>query len=197
MKILTFSDLHTPCIETISNIDFNNLNYDICFTLGDINFETLRVIQNSVKCSIYAVLGNHDEPDILAGLDIKSIDRKKIEVADFSFVGLSGSSRYKLDNKSMLTQKESIQVCKELKPANILISHDCAFGLYGLKSDNTHCGLKGISKYIKKYKPWLNIHGHYHQNKTIKCWNTTDICIYGCAIITLNANHSFEIRSIF
>ena len=97
----------------------------------------------------------------------------------------------------MLTQTESIQICKELEPADILISHDCAFGLYGSKSDNTHCGFKGISKYIKKYKPWLNIHGHYHQNKIIKCRNTTDICIYGCAIITLNYNYRFEIKHIF
>lgn len=197
MKILTFSDLHTPCIEAISNINFNNLNYDICFTLGDLDFETLKTIQNNVKCSIYAVLGNHDEYNLLSDLNIQSIDRKKINVAGISFVGLSGSSRYKLDNKSMLTQKESIQVCKELEPADILISHDCAFGLYGSKSDNTHCGLKGISKYIKKYKPWLNIHGHYHQNKIIKCRNTTDICIYGCAIITLNYNYRFEIKHIF
>lgn len=83
MKILTFSDLHTPCIEAISNIDFNNLNYDICFTLGDIDFETLKTIQNNVKCSIYAVLGNHDEYNLLSDLNIQSIDRKRLMLLAF------------------------------------------------------------------------------------------------------------------
>lgn len=198
MKILLFANLHTPCVDKILSTDFSAYQYDICFTLGDIFFETLSVIQNCVKCSIYAVLGNHDEPNILANLDIKSIDRKRIELDGTSFAGLSGSSRYKSDNKPMLTQNESIKICKGIETADILISHDCAFGLYGSKSDKAHCGLKGISKYIKRNSPLFNIHGRYHRNEIRQYKHTLSICVYGCAILDINLKQHFvKIKNIF
>ena len=106
----------------------------------------------------------------------------------FSVTGISGSSRYKNDDKPMMTQKQSIYLCKCLQPADMLISHDSAYGLYGAKSDKAHCGLKGISKYIKKYKPAINLHGHHHQNVVQNYKNTTDICVYGCSMIRVNGD---------
>lgn len=197
MNILTFADLHTPYIEKIRSIDFNKYDYDICFTLGDINFETLSVIQDSVHSDIYAVLGNHDEPDILDELRIKNIDKTKIQFGGVSFVGLSGSSRYKVGNQLMLSQRESINICKKLEPADILISHDCAFGLNSQKSDKTHCGLKGISKYIKRNKPIMNIHGHHHENKSQFYKETIDICVFGCSVIKVYRNGISDITRIF
>lgn len=197
MRVLTFADLHTPCIDKIKNIDFQKENCDVCFTLGDINTETLKAIQNSVNCSIYTVLGNHDDFADLSELSIEYIDKRKVEMGGFSVVGLSGSSRYKEGNYPMLTQSESIRLSKKLPCANILVSHDSAYGLYGVKSDYAHCGLKGITRYIKKHKPLINIHGHHHENKVQFYKGTTDICVFGCSIIGIYKNGLSGITRVF
>lgn len=198
MKILVFADLHTPCIDIIQNIDFSCYRYDACFTLGDIDVSTLKAIKNTVNSEVYAVLGNHDVNGMLDELDVKHIDQNKIEIGGLSFVGLSGSSRFKDgDYYPMLSQSESVAISKKLPGADILISHDSAYGLYGSKSDHTHCGLKGISRYIKKNKPIINLHGHHHVN-TIKFYKgTTDICVYGCSLMDVNTNSVTEIIRIF
>ncbi len=197
MILLVFADLHTPCIDKIKSIDFSCYEYDACFTLGDIDVSTLKTIKNSVDCKVYAVLGNHDVNGMLSGLDIRHIDQIQIKIGSLSFVGLSGSSRYKEGDYPMLTQKESIEISKNLPCADILISHDGAYGLYGSKSDKIHCGLKGISRYVKRNKPFINLHGHHHINTTQFYKGTIDICVYGCSMIEIGLNGISDITRIF
>ena len=197
IRILVFADLHTPCIEKIRNTNFSEYNYDVCFTLGDINCQHLNAITECVNCSVYGVIGNHDEYGMLEQFGIMRLDSKEVIINGFSVTGLSGSSRYKIDDKPMLTQKESIALSKQLPPAEILVSHDSAYGLYGAKSDKTHCGLKGISKYIKKYKPIVNLHGHHHENCVKNRRYTTDICVFGCSVIEILGKGLMYVKRVF
>lgn len=83
----------------------------------------------------------------------------------------------------MFTQKEAMKLLEKCPKADILISHDSAYKLYASRKDLAHCGLKAITKYIKKNKPILNIHGHQHINSN-KMFNeyTRIICVYRAII---------------
>ncbi len=207
MKMIVFADLHTDCTDKIKSIDFSSYNADVCFTLGDINREHLRCIKDCVSVPVYGVLGNHDECGMLESCGIEELSDNPLEglgiIGDndrgkeYTAAGLSGSAKYKDSDYCMLTQQESLNICKNLIHANILISHDCAYGLYGDRSDLAHCGLKGISRYIRKHKPILCIHGHHHEN-TVKIYRKTiDICVFGCSVIGVGNGCLSEVIRVF
>ena len=109
------------------------------------------------------VLGNHDDQGALERCGIYNLDRKVTVINGVSIAGIGGSHRYKNGDYPMLTQKESIDIAEHCPKADILISHDAAFHVMK-RLDKAHCGLKGISEYISRNKPKLNICGHYHEN---------------------------------
>ncbi len=202
VKMIVFADLHTDCTDKIKSIDFSSYNADVCFTLGDIDYDQLCCIKKSVSVPIYGVGGNHDEIGMLAECGIIDAENAEINIADelgrsYMITGISGSSKYKDGNFCMLTQRQSLTICKKLIDADILISHDCAYGLYGDKYDAANCGLKGISKYIKTHNPIACIHGHNHENAVKIHKKTIDICVFGCSIISFVNGRLSEIIHIF
>ena len=62
--------------------------------------------------------------------------------------------------------------------ADILFSHDGPFNDY---KDDAHCGLKGITQYIKHNKPKTLIFGHLHKPNHFKLDDTNCYCIYQLA----------------
>lgn len=136
------------------------------------------------KEKIYGILGNHDEYGLLESRNIVNIHSKIINVNGVKILGFEGSSRYKTGNVPMYSQEESIKMLKECEMADILVSHDSPYQLYSKVNDKAHCGLKGITKYLKKNKVYLNIHGHHHINTDLKLSNGTNIIgVYRCAMI--------------
>ena len=192
LNILIFSDLHNHIDKEIDKI--KNIPYDYCFILGDISVYNLKMILKYIdKQKIYAVLGNHDDLELLDKFGIKNIHGTMINLNDIKIVGFSGSFKYKNSNTAMFNQKESIEIFKLLPAADILISHDTGYRLMNFK-DSAHQGFKGITKYIEKHKPKLNLFGHYHRNTDFKYKNTKCICIYQCAILDTT---DFSISHIF
>lgn len=183
MKILIITDCHHLLQEEAEKLA--NLEYDICFLLGDISGKYIDMILKYVpKNKIYGILGNHDEFGVLESREIQNIHRKLIEINGITFLGFEGSNRYKIGNFPMYTQKEAKKLLMSCPKADILLTHDSPYKLYSNGKDLVHCGLKAISKYIKKYKPIFNIHGHQHinSNKTLKN-KTNVICVYRASII--------------
>lgn len=182
ITILIIVDCHHLTQDEI--IKVKDLQYDVCFLLGDINSRYLDLILKYVPIDkIYGILGNHDEYGLLESKNIKNIHLKNIEINGINFLGFEGSNRYKKGNIPMYTQEESIELLKNCDKADVLISHDCPYELYSKSTDQAHCGLKGISEYLKKNRVYLNIHGHQHINSTRKLRKTNVIGIYRCAII--------------
>lgn len=190
MDILAFADLHHWSEEELL-LCLSDNNYDGCILLGDIDDEALTFIKTNIKSGIklFGVIGNHDDWDALKRNNIEDISGKTIDVNGIVFAGLSGSHRYNDEKRAMLTQKESIVAAKELPKADILISHDTAYSAMRY-SDAVHCGLKGISKYLKKHAPKLNLFGHYHSSALLSYRKTTLLCVYRCALITLDIDGS-------
>ena len=185
LKLLIIADCHHLKEDEIQKV--KKLEYDICILLGDINGNYLDMILKYVPNEkIYGILGNHDESGVLESRSIKNIHTKIITVKGIKILGFQGSSRYKTGEYPMFTQKESIDILKKCEPADILVSHDAPFELYCKSSDIAHCGLKGISKYLKKNKVFLNIHGHHHINTQLSINKTTNVIgVYRCAIVSI------------
>ena len=183
INILVIADCHHLKEEEIVKV--KNLQYDVCLLLGDISGNYLDMILNYVPIGkIYGILGNHDEYGLLESRNISNIHSKIIDVNGVKILGFEGSSRYKDGNIPMYSQKESIKILKKCGIADILVSHDSPYQLYSKANDKAHCGLKGITKYLKKNRIYLNIHGHHHINTHLKLNNGTNVIgVYRCAII--------------
>lgn len=183
INILVIADCHHLKEEEIEKV--KGLQYDVCLLLGDINGNYLDMILRYVPLEkIYGILGNHDEYGLLESRNIKNIHTKIIDINRVKILGFEGSSRYKTGNIPMYSQEESIKILKNCEKADILASHDSAYELYSKSNDRAHCGLKGITKYLKKNKVYLNLHGHHHINTKLKLKNETNIIgVYRCAII--------------
>lgn len=185
LKLLIIADCHHLKEDEIQKV--KNLEYDICILLGDINCNYLDMILKYVPNEkIYGILGNHDEFGVLESRNIINIHEKIINIKGIKILGFQGSSRYKTGEYPMFTQKESINILKKCEQADILVSHDAPFELYCKSNDMAHCGLKGITKYLKKNKVFLNIHGHHHINTQLSLNKVTNVIgVYRCAIISL------------
>lgn len=188
VKILAIADLHAWDRSELELI--KNLEFDCCCLLGDIPQAAIDEIRQLVHRQfkpIFGVLGNHDDQGALERCGIYNLDRKGTVINGVSIAGIGGSHRYKNGDYPMLTQKESIDIAEHCPKADILISHDAAFHVMK-RLDKAHCGLKGISKYISRNKPKLNICGHYHENIRRKYKGCEIICVYRCALVSYPSN---------
>lgn len=185
MKILCFADLHHrssnyfKCLSDISNKDF-----DIVISLGDNSYYDFLEIKNYINKNIYGILGNHDSFRTLEESEIINIHKKSILIKSFNISGYQGSCKYKKGYFPSSTQEESIEILNKMPKSDILISHEGPYLLYG--NELSHCGLQGITNYINKNKPLLNIHGHYHKNIKTEINNTTVVSVYG--IVRINTD---------
>lgn len=180
LTMLCIADLHSYDDKEIKAIQ--NMEYDVCFLLGDIPQKALSAIKKNVSKPLFGVCGNHDEWNSLTSEGIKDINCKTISIAGYTVAGFGGSNRYKNGDYPMWTQKESVEITKMIPKADILITHDSPYKFFG--NDEAHKGLKGISKYISNNKPKLNLCGHYHDKNLCGVYKKCKIqCIYGFNII--------------
>lgn len=178
--MLCIADLHSFDYEELAAIQ--NMKYDICLLLGDIPQNALYLIKNINQKPLFGVCGNHDEWNSLKNVGIMDIHCKAISFEGVTIAGLGGCHRYKNGDYPMLTHKESVNLMKQIPKADILISHDAPYNFFG--KDVAHQGLKGISKYISKNKPKLNLCGHYHDENLYGVYRKCKVqCVYRFQII--------------
>ena len=169
LKILIIADTHNCLMEEA----FVGYNADVCLLLGDLSDEDLYLIKHNItNMPIYGILGNHYGQKLYEKYNIENIHGKVIEINGVKIAGFSGSYKYKETDAALYTDKESLEIAANIPEADILISHDSPKYLYG-KDNPTHCGLKGITRYLEKNQIPLNIHGHYHRRQKTKLKNGT------------------------
>lgn len=154
--------------------------YDLCILLGDIHpYDLKQIVSLIPKEKILAVRGNHDSYDLYESVGIKEMSGRTFTYKGVTFAGIEGSFRYKDCNFPSFTQYESLYLFDKLKPADVLISHDCAFE--HSKNDAAHAGLAGITSYICNHAPSYHIHGHIHQSYIKEYSNgTIEKSVYLC-----------------
>lgn len=166
LKILTISDTHN-CLTSNNELvnylkSIKQSDYDVCLLLGDIGGIDIDIIKNIIPNEkLYGIVGNHDSKNALEVNNIKNINGQVIECKGVKIAGIMGSNRYKSGDYGMMTQKECLDLVRNMDAADILVSHDKAYVLD--RNDNVHDGLKGITEYIYKHHVPLHIHGHLHE----------------------------------
>ena len=184
-RILIVSDIHFPLNE--KEQEMLKENFDICLLLGDIPKDVLQSIDTNNKCKFYGIYGNHDTNDMYNDIkNLKYIHRHcVIEEDETSIIGISGSSKYKKSSSyCMFSQEEILDITKNMRKVDILISHDSPYQIHSTSKNKE--GFKGITEYIKKNKPKLHLYGHHHITKAYMIDETLCICNYRLGIIEKN-----------
>jgi len=176
IKLLIISDTHgllsykEDYQEKLKMIN----DYDLCCALGDISYSDYEIILKYIpKEKIVALLGNHDDFDVLKHFDICDLNGKVVTVNGIRIAGIQGSFKYKDEKFPSFTHEESVEFLNEMEEVDILLSHAGPFLEYN--NDPVHSGLKGITEYLyKKHVPY-NIHGHNHKNEDTLLKNGTKV----------------------
>ena len=174
IKLLIITDTHDLLFlkkeeqEKLKNIK----DYDLCCTLGDISYKDYEIILKYIpKEKIVALLGNHDEFDVLEKYGLNDLNGKVVTINGIRIGGIQGSFKYKLERFPSFTHEESSEFLEKMEEVDILLSHTGPF--LGDNSNPVHSGLKGITEYLYKNKVPFNIHGHNHINEEITLKNGT------------------------
>lgn len=188
LTLLCISDLHSYDDEEFNVI--KNTEYDACVLLGDIPMTALRVIKKINARPLFGICGNHDDWNSLNAVGIKDIHCKAVSINGYTIAGFGGSHRYKNGDYALMTQKESVSLSKLIPKADILISHDSPYKLFG--KDTAHQGLKGISAYISKNKPKINLCGHYHDKSLKSIYRKCEVqCVFRFSVIQVKKGNLY------
>jgi Icc-related predicted phosphoesterase len=184
MKFLILADFHHYTDEDYAALKNAILSFDekvFCIGLGDIPYQVFEDIRNiSYTIPMFGVYGNHDER--FNKSIFEDMDGLVFGTGNFTFAGIGGSHAYK-SGEFMLTQEQSLKIAKSTPKADILFTHDCAFGaLPSNHNDPAHCGLKGIAWYLKTHKPVYHFHGHLHKLREYRFQKTNCVCVYRAII---------------
>lgn len=159
--------------------------FDLCVLLGDIHpYDMPHICDCINKENIVAVKGNHDSFDIYSKWGICDISGKTFDYNGVRFAGIEGSFRYKNENFPSFTQYDSLNHLKYVGPADILISHDCAFK--GAGTNATHVGLIGTTYFLFQNQVQWHLHGHLHRSYQREYQNgTKEKCVFKCEYLEL------------
>ena len=185
MKLLCITDTHGQ----LSDDWYHGEEYDLCVLLGDHSLgDVEKVLRYIPKEKIRAIYGNHDVP--VCGrtpITYFGLTELKYEVIDgVRLLGVSGSLRYKKGYQIFWEQDECSEYMEKQPEADVLLTHDLAFGerdltidgetirnKYDLHHETAHVGLKGFKEYLTKYPNCKHIHGHVH--KSYEVGNTRSV----------------------
>ena len=176
INLLVIADTHGLLYYQKESIEFlrNATGYDLCCALGDITYDDYEIILKYIpKEKIVALLGNHDDMDILKHYGLEDLNGKIITIRGIRIGGIHGSYRYKTKDFPSFTHAESIEFLNKMQEVDILLSHAGPF--VNDDFDPIHKGLKGITEYLYKNRVPYNIHGHNHRNEDSFLKNGTKV----------------------
>ena len=176
IKLLVITDTHDFLQYEEYQEKLHDLGeYDLCCALGDISYRDYEIILRYVpKEKIVALLGNHDDFEVLNHFGLNDLNGKIITINGIRIGGIQGSYRYKTKNFPSFTHEESIKFLNQMDEVDILLSHDGPFQNYS-NSNLVHIGLKGITEYLYKNRVPYNIHGHNHVSQDSCLKNGTKV----------------------
>lgn len=185
MKILCIADTHGQLDDNW----YSGEEYDLCIMLGDHSLgDTEKILRYIPKEKIRAIYGNHDVP--ISGktpITYFGLTELKNEVFNgVRLLGVGGSLRYKKGYQVFWEQDECSEHMAKQPEADVLITHDLAYGernrllwpdsenirgravtigyRYDISDHPAHIGLKGFAEYLAKYPDCRHIHGHIHRS---------------------------------
>jgi uncharacterized protein len=188
MKILAIAD--RPPKEKIKTILANNPDIEIICTLGDLDYFSLRELQEINTIPKIGVYGNHCSGNYFDDLGIKNMHLTTFEHNGVVFGGFEGSVRYKNDRYAkMYTQEEASELLKDFPAVDVMLVHAPPYGVNDEPEETAHQGFKALCVYLEKQNPKYLLHGHTYPKDSelvTKYQQTEIIYIYADKIVNLS-----------
>ncbi|PXY19875.1 metallophosphoesterase [Prauserella sp. PE36] len=168
--------LWTDCVRSLS--------VDLVLGAGDLPFDYLEHLADTLEKPLVFVPGNHD-PDLTGftryrGLVLRAgfparwpgpcggvnADGRVVEVAGLRIAGLGGSIRYN-EGPNQWTQRQQARRARRLvrsargKAVDVLLTHSPPRGV-GDREDRAHHGFDCLHRTVERLRPRWLLHGHIH-----------------------------------
>ncbi|MCQ2611148.1 MAG: metallophosphoesterase family protein [Treponema sp.] len=224
MKLLLLSDIHGN-LENLDKLDSEFSSSDAVIMAGDFaecfKTETAKPVLDKLVTkhdSIFAVLGNCDDPEFIEDLENNDIscERSLVFHDGIAFAGSGGGSVFTKKTPNERTEEDlqsdfqivenSADSCADQNGCwndLILVSHNPPKGTKCDKvAPGVHAGSQSFTDYIKKRQPVLVVTGHIHEGCAIDRIDNTTVINPGSlaegkyAVVELEKNNgSFEIKT--
>lgn len=178
-NFLLLSDIHGD-LEQLNKLEEEFAKADVVLFAGDFakfehNETGLPVLQALCKKhdSVYAVIGNCDEPNFIEQLDQHdvSVEKDVVYASGFVFSGSGGTIKFTGTTPNERTEEELLSDLDLASHSQdfsnmILILHHPPFETECDKLTNgIHVGSKLFREFIEKRQPLLVLCGHIHESK--------------------------------
>jgi len=172
LRVFVIADVHSP--DTFSMPELDPDQFDVVFTLGDINEATLDYVSYmSRRVPQYGVPGGHDP---LAPRGVRDLHCKVVTVNGIRIGGFGGAPKYK-DQRFHFTEKEVAKHMKRMPPVDLFITHTPPLAT-SMNEDPLHRGFSAFDEYIKRCAPRYWFHGHLERHYKARVHQTI---VYGIA----------------
>jgi predicted ATPase len=165
---------------------------DAVISLGDLPAQAYAKLREDFALPMVGlcVLGNHDATSFDSWLPRYRFNHLHMALTtlrlggrDIRFAGFSGSEKYKSGDEWQWDEREAERLLKRLPACDILLSHTAPEPPPNYHADNRHRGLPALGDYLRKHRPPVALHGHFHQNYTRPYAGTTLIGCYGAVLV--------------
>jgi Icc-related predicted phosphoesterase len=163
MKILAIADIHGSQYRL--NLVLKNIERyfpDLLIICGDITQfgpgELAKNFLDQIPIETLVITGNIDTPDVEKAIDeskATNIKSKKVEIHGIVFIGLN-----EINQDDFKILKENDLPDKKI----VLISHKPPYGTQDKIFIGMHGGSKDLREIVEKYKPFLVLCGHIHED---------------------------------
>jgi Icc-related predicted phosphoesterase len=130
---------------------------------------TVRNVEERLACPVLFVPGNHDHQHPLESLDRYNCDRRAVEIAGISIVGLGGAGPTPFGFPYEWSEKEAeaiLEDCLSVWEGNldIFLSHSPPVNCTLDRTERgEHVGSAAVRKWIERVRPRLFVCGHIHE----------------------------------
>ena len=174
LRIYAVADLHgRPERLELVRKTVEELRPDAVVAAGDLsNYRRAGLTAaalGDLSAPVLAVRGNTDFPRleryIAARPGVESLDRRRIELGGFGFVGLSGTIPVPFDSRVRLWQKPLFQALAPLVDREtVLVAHPPPFGTLDGVFGRFHAGCRRLAVFVVERRPRALICGHIHES---------------------------------
>lgn len=133
---------------------------DLVVTLGDLDYFSLRELEQVTGIPKLGVYGNHCSGTYFADLGIENLHLTARAVAGVTFGGFQGCVRYKQNPDAiMCTQEEASAALLAFPRVDVFLCHCPPRGVND-EEEVAHQGFDGLRDYVLRERPRHLLHGH-------------------------------------
>ena len=158
MRVLALADKPPPLDPALMA---EQMGVDAVVCLGDLDRAWIEPLAH-LRLPRVGVHGNHDEPGLLAEVEVLDLQGKRTSLCGKTFAGFEGCVRYGAGGPFHYTQRQASKLARKLPAAEILITHCPPRGINDDPADPAHVGFDGLLDWVRDHRPRHLLHGHTH-----------------------------------